>query len=176
MIDYKNLYKDDIEERLFDGFIRHQVVINCWRKENGEWMIKNVPFVDDWSEKDYQILLACLRRVLLSNGFVYGAFYQGKLKGFVSVDSEWFGTGREYLDLISLHVSEDMRRNGIGKALFLAAAEWAEKKGAEKLYISAHSAVESQAFYRAMGCVEAKVYNGKHVEEEPFDCQLEYRL
>jgi len=73
-------------------------------------------------------------------------------------------------------VSEDMRRGGIGKALFLAAAEWARKQGAKKLYISAHSAVESQAFYRAMGCVEAAEYHQKHVEAEPFDCQLEYVL
>ena len=45
-----------------------------------------------------------------------------------------------------------------------------------KLYISAHSAVESQAFYKAMGCVEAEVYHQGHVEEEPYDCQLECGL
>ena len=54
--------------------------------------------------------------------------------------------------------------------------EWAKQKGAKKLYISAHSAVESQAFYKSMGCVEAKVYNQKHVEDEPYDCQLECGL
>ena len=58
----------------------------------------------------------------------------------------------------------------------MAAKEWARKKGARKLYISAHSAVESQAFYRQMGCVEAELYNQSHVEKEPFDCQLEARL
>ena len=42
--------------------------------------------------------------------------------------------------------------------------------------ISAHSAVESQAFYKSMGCVEAEVYNQKHVEDEPYDCQLECGL
>ena len=42
-----------------------------------------------------------------------------------------------------------------------------------KLYISAHSAVESQAFYKALGCVEAQVYNKEHVEKEPYDCQME---
>ena len=51
-------------------------------------------------------------------------------------------------------------------------AEEGEKK-AKKLYISAHSAVESQAFYKAMGCVEAEEYNAEHVEKEPYDCQLE---
>ena len=69
-----------------------------------------------------------------------------------------------------------MRGKGIGKRLFLAAGKWAKEHGAEKLYISAHSAVETQGFYRAMGCVEAQEYNQTHVEAEPYDCQLEYSL
>lgn len=48
--------------------------------------------------------------------------------------------------------------------------------GAQALYISAHSSVESQAFYKAMGCVEAKEYQAFHVEKEPCDCQLERPL
>ena len=95
------------------------------------------------------------------------------MKGFVSVEPVLFGGAHRYLDLSSLHVSEEARKMGIGRALFLAAKEWAKEKGAKKLYISAHSAVESQAFYKAMGCVEAELYHKEHVEKEPFDCQLE---
>ena len=115
-------------------------------------------------------------KTIASDGFVYAAFYDGKLKGFVSVESEIFGGKQGYCDLSSIHISEDMRRKGIGRTLFLAAKEWAKQKGAKKLYISAHSAVESQAFYKSMGCVEAEVYNKKHVEDEPYDCQLECDL
>ena len=46
----------------------------------------------------------------------------------------------------------------------------------KKLYISAHSAVESQAFYKKMGCVEAEEYDPAHTAAEPCDCQLEYLL
>ena len=95
------------------------------------------------------------------------------MKGFASVEAALFGGEQGYLDLSSIHVSEDMRGMGIGRALFLAAKEWAAGRGAKKLYISAHSAVESQAFYRTMGCVEAREYQQKHVEAEPYDCQLE---
>ena len=69
-----------------------------------------------------------------------------------------------------------MRGKGIGKILFHEAGRWAKEHGAEKLYISAHSAVESQAFYRSLGCVEAQVYSQEAVEKEPYDCQLEYNL
>lgn len=176
MIQYRDLHADEICRDLFSGFIRRQKVTKCWRREDGEWVIKDVPFIDDWSEADYEILISCLRNTVAVGGFVHAVFCDGILKGFVSVEPDLFGGEQRYLDLSSIHISEDMRNRGIGTALFLAAKDWAKKKGAGKLYISAHSAVESQAFYRKMGCVEAKVYNQKHVSEEPYDCQLECEL
>lgn len=173
MIQYRSLETGEINRTLFRNFIRRQVVTKCWRRESGEWMIKDAPFIDDWSEDDYQILTDCLKRTLLEGGFVFGAFYNKHLKGFIAVTSGLFGGENKYLDLASIHVSEDMRGQGIGKALFLSAKDWARKNGAKKLYISAHSAIESQAFYRAMGCVEAVWYHPGHVEKEPYDCQLE---
>ncbi len=136
-------------------------------------MIKDAPFIDDWSEEDYQFLIECLKNTIITGGVVYAAFCNGVLKGFASVESGFFGKEEKYLDLTSLHVSEDMRSMGIGRELFMAACRWAKERGADKLYISGHSAVETQAFYKAMGCVEAKEYNQKHVEAEPYDCQLE---
>lgn len=173
MIKYRVLNAEELCRELFRDFIRHQTVTKCWRKENDSWIVKDAPFVDDWTEDDYQILISCLKNTILSGGFVYGAFCDGKLKGFVSAEPEIFGSEQKYCDLSSIHISKDMRKQGIGRTLFLAAKEWAKQKGAKKLYISAHSAVESQAFYKAMGCVEAKVYDQKHVEAEPYDCQLE---
>lgn len=176
MIQYRNPSLNEMRTELFDGFIRRQNVTKCWRKENGKWKIKDDPFIDDWSESDYQILVDCLRNTIITGGFVYAAFYNGILKGFTSVESVLFGGEQKYMDLSSIHVSEDMRNKGIGAELFLAAKEWAKDKGAKKLYISAHSAVESQAFYKKMGCVEAEVYDRKHVDKEPYDCQLECKL
>lgn len=173
MPEYKQLQEDEICIELFKDFIRHQVVTKCLRRENNIWIIKDDPFVDDWTEKDYGILVKCLKNTVATGGFVYAAFYNGCLKGFVSVEPGLSGGEQKYLDLSSIHVSEDMRGKGIGKKLFLAAKEWAKENGARKLYISAHSAVESQAFYKAMGCTEAEVYNAEHVRKEPYDCQLE---
>ncbi len=176
MIEYRILPEQEIDRGLFHTFIRRQVVDQCFRRENGVWVVRSDPFVDDWTEEDYRTLISCLQNTVRTGGFVLGAFLDGELKGFVSVESGSFGGENRYYDLSSLHVSEDVRRKGIGKALFLAAAEWAGKQGAKKLYISAHSAIESQAFYRSMGCVEAAAYNQKHVEAEPYDCQMEYVL
>lgn len=175
-MEYRSLQEKEIERKLFGDFIRRQVVTKCWRKEKGEWVIKDAPFIDDWTEQDYQVLIECLKGTVASGGLVYGAFYEGRLKGFIAVLPEIFGGENKYIDLAAIHVSQDMRGTGIGTVLFKEAKRWAKEKGAEKLYISAHSAVESQAFYKRMGCVEAAWYKKEHVEEEPFDCQLEVKL
>ena len=65
---------------------------------------------------------------------------------------------------------------GIGRELFRLACEQARIRGAQKLYLSAHSAEETQAFYRAMGCVEAAWYHPELVALEPCDCQMEFLL
>ena len=95
------------------------------------------------------------------------------LKGFASVEPGPLGKDGAYRDLSSLHVSQELRGRGIGRRLFKLAREFAREQGAQKLYISAHSAVETQAFYRAMGCTEAQEYDPAHAQKEPCDCQLE---
>lgn len=176
MIEYRFLEKQQLCRELFRNFIRRQVVELCLRREQGEWVVRPDPFVDDWSEEDYGFLIQCLRRTVDTGGCVIGAFSDGVLKGFVSVEAGLFGGENRYLDLSSLHVSADMRGKGLGRALLSKAAAWAAEQGAGKLYISAHSAVETQAFYRAMGCREAVLYHEGHVRSEPFDCQMEYVL
>lgn len=173
MINYRELNETEITAKLFSRFIRRQVVTDVWRRENGEWVIKSEPFIDDWSAEDFDFGIECLKHTVSSGGFVYGAFADGVLKGFVSVESELFGGENRYLDLSSIHVSEDMRGSGVGRVLFNSACRWAKAHGARKLYISSHSAVETQCFYKSMGCDEAVLYNKEHVEKEPFDVQLE---
>ena len=176
MVLYQEVCSEEIHRSLFQSFVRHQTVNLCVRREGDSWAVRPDPFIDDWSEEDYRVLIACLKNTVLTGGLVCGAFVNGSLKGFVSVESAPFGNHSRYFDLSSLHVSEDVRRMGIGRELFGIAADWARAHGAEKLYISAHSAVETQAFYRSLGCVEALEYNQAHVEAEPFDCQMEYDL
>ena len=136
-------------------------------------MVKDIAFTERWSDEDYQTLCGCLRNTLDTGGQVWGAFLEGKLKGFTSVEGGLLGSRNQYADLTSLHVSADCRGLGLGRRLFQLAMDFARQKGARALYISAHSSVESQAFYKAMGCVEAGEPLPAHVLAEPCDCQLE---
>ncbi len=104
---------------------------------------------------------------------VAGAFLDGKLKGIVAVSGAPMGSRGQYREIPFLQVSREIRGCGIGRRLFELAKDFAREKGTEKLYISSQPAVESQAFYRAMGCTEAEEYSPIHVQRGPFDCQIE---
>lgn len=176
MLCYRKLNINEINIDLFRTFQRRQIVTKCWRKEDDKWIIKEDSFIDDWGKDEYKELVRCLKNTIATGGLVYGAFIDGELKGFVSVGGTPIGSSGQYMDLSSIHVSQDARRQGIGRELFLAAKKFAKERKAKKLYISAHSAIESQSFYRSMGCTEAKEYHQGHVEKEPYDCQLECEL
>ena len=175
-MEYIELTSDEVTPALFSRFIRRQAVDLCRRKIDGRWRVVRDPFIDDWTGEDIERLVNDLRRTAESGGLVLGAFRDGAFKGFCCVDARPLGSRGQYLDLTHNHVSEDVRGRGVGRELFSRAKEWAREHGAKKLYISAHSALESQAFYAAMGCVEAEEYSPAHVEAEPCDCQMECRL
>lgn len=130
MITYRNLSENEISRDLFRNFIRHQVVTKCWRKYNGKWRIEDDPFIDEWTEDEYEELILNLQETVRSGGFVYAAFYDDQLKGFVSMESNLVGTSQQYADLTNIYVSEDMRKHGIGKALFDSAKAWAKAHSA----------------------------------------------
>ena len=80
MIHYRELREEEITRELFSNFIRHQNVTDCYRKENGSWIIKSAPFVDDWSEEDYRTLISCLQNTVRTGGYVNAAFSGEALK------------------------------------------------------------------------------------------------
>lgn len=125
MLTFRNLRPAEATPALFAGFIRRQVVVDCWRWENGGWTIRPDPFIDDWSAADIAALAAGLRRTLAAGGFVRAAFCGAQLKGFAAAAAQPCGAQGEYIDLLELHVSADWRGRGAGTALFAAAAAWA---------------------------------------------------
>lgn len=173
-ITYKKLSSDTISCNLLNDFNRYQEVKRCWRKENKQWVLKDIPFIDDWNPAEKHDVTMELLDCVNNNGFVFGAFLENKLIGFASLAANFFGHNNEYLEMPVIYVSSEHRGKGIGKTLFSLIVKSAISLGAKKIYISAHSAEESQAFYRAIGCVEAEEINQASVEKEPCDCQLEF--
>ena len=90
-MEYREIASGELDRALFRHFERRQEVTKCRRRENGVWVVRDAPFIDDWSEADYAFLVQCLQNTLATGGVVLGAFADGALKGFASVESAPLG-------------------------------------------------------------------------------------
>ena len=173
---YRRLDNTNFSGHSLDGFVRRQTVTECWRKTGSDWKLVPNAYEENWSlEQCREIAEDVVQHISLDQtGF--GAFDGGRIIGFAIVSHRIFGTASRYVQLVCFQISEEYRRQGIGRKLFSLACEEARQLGADKLYISAHSSKESQAAYRALGCSFAEEINEELAAAEPFDVQMEYRL
>ncbi|TCL43014.1 acetyltransferase (GNAT) family protein [Harryflintia acetispora] len=162
---------------LLQSFERYQQVTRVWRTVGGEQRIVDCPFTEHWSgeEKD-ELVINTLLPALQAGGALYVAYDGETVAGFALLEGVPAGSRGQYRILAELYTSYPYRGRGIGRRLFLRCAGRTREMGGQYLYISAHSAVESMAFYRAMGCVAAGEVNQRLAEKEPCDCQLECRI
>ncbi len=176
MIIYEKLSANNFSVLSLDGFVRRQEVRECWRRVEGQWKLLPIAYVEDWALAGRRRRAETILRSIQEGGLAYGAWDQGSLVGFARLDPARFGSENQYVDLAQFHVSLPYRGQGIGRRLFSMACAGARELGASRLYISAHSAREPMAAYRALGCVEAVEVNRILAEKEPCDVPLEYVL
>lgn len=173
---FRFLSPEECAPGLLDSFERFQRVTRCWRREGEHWVLKEAPFIDDWDAGEKREVVSLFRTLTGRGGAVYGAFHQGVLIAFGALDAILFGSRRQYLQLVLLHVSQRYRNRGIGTEIFFQLARTAHGLGAQKLYISTQSSLETQAFYKRLGCVHAQEVDSGLAQAEPRDIQLEYAL
>ena len=159
-----------------DNFVRRQDVKECWRRANGSLTLLPIAYIEDWTLEERRETAKEILKELENGGLAYGAFCGNEIVGFASLQAAFFGSHKQYMDLALFYVSEPFRQKGIGKELFHIACRGAREAGAQKLYISAHSAKDSMAAYYRLGCVEAAEINQAMAEKEPCDVQMEYVL
>lgn len=176
VIHYEILNSKNFNKHSLDHFVRYQKVKECWRNVDGQWKLVPIEFEENWSVEQCQKIVADVALHMEKDQTAIGVFDGEEVIGFITVSHNIFGNIAKYVELVCFQVSEPYRGMGIGKALFYQACEEARRLGADKLYISAHSSKESQAAYKALGCVHAKEINQKLAEKEPCDVQLEYVL
>ena len=176
MITYQPLTVKNFNLYSLDHFIRRQDVKECWRRVDGTLTLLPIAYIEDWNLTERRETAKEILEQLQSGGLAYGAFCSGEIVGFASLSAPFFGSQKQYMDLALFYVSEPFRQKGIGKELFQMACCGAKEAGAQKLYISAHSAKDSMAAYYQLGCVEAVEINQLLAEKEPCDVQMEYVL
>ncbi len=173
---YKRLDNHNFTGHSLDDFVRRQTVTACWRKISNDWKLVPNVYEENWSQVQCREIAEDVAHHINLDQTGFGAFDGERIIGFATVSHRIFGTAARSVQLVCLQVSEEYRRQGIGRKLFSLACEEARRLGADKLYISAHSSKESQAAYRALECSFAEEINEELAAAEPFDVQLEYRL
>lgn len=173
---YKKLSIEEIHDNFLSTFDRYQETHQVLVEYQDELIMKNDYFVDDWDHEKKSSVVHSLRYCIQTGGIVIGVYREHELMAFANVENVKFGTYSDYLELPYIHVSQESRGRGIGKRLFEICCEKAKQLGAEKLYIAAHPAVETQHFYKQVGCTLASEINPEILNKEPLDLQLEYIL
>lgn len=161
---------------MLDSFNDYQKVEQSWRKKDGQWILADTPFEEQWNKNEKQQVIVEIRECIDHGGRAVGAFNGEELVAWICVGKKLFGSSRQYANLDYMYVSYEYRNRGLGKALFQYAKEAAKELGAKKLYISGHSSKATQAFYRSVGCREAEEVDPELYKREPLDCHLEYVL
>ena len=166
MVKIELLTKENMTERALNDFCRTQSVKREYRLINNKYILVDCDWIMDWSLEKKQVVA----KSLLSNDYTaHGILKNGRIIGFVSVETALRG---EFLVLDMIQVSQSYRNKGLGRELFQIARTKAQEMGAKQLYISACSAEETIAFYKAMGCKLAKNPITSIVEDEPMDLQM----
>ncbi len=175
-VSYLKADEDNFNVCSLDNFILNQNVSSCWRLIDGSYKLTPVAYTEDWNLSEKRALAAKIIYYVKTGSVAFIAVNNGQTVGFALLNKSLFGSKSQYADLAEFYVSKPYRRKGIGKKLFHLCCVQAEKFGAEKLYISAHSAEESISAYKKYGCKLAEEPDKAHSLKEPFDLQLEFRL
>ncbi|NBD22253.1 GNAT family N-acetyltransferase [Paenibacillus glycinis] len=176
MLTLEVLRLDDVWTEMLDSFERFQKTTKVLFKDRDKWVEIEDSFEDNWSLERKREIVEHFTETIKNGGAVVIAKEGARLIGFAVIEAVPFGSRSIYRELSFLHVTCPARGRKAGKSLFLKAKEVAKSLGAEKLYIGAHPSVETQHFYRTMGCVHAAEINERIYQREVRDIQLEVAL
>ena len=177
---------EDLHVHMMDSFDRTQEITHVYRRRRPlpgyRIAALRKPKIEDWPAEGKEIFIrnwfirsVHMRQLYPGQPLTFGAFSEGQVRGFAFWDMH-NGKAEGYAILYRLFVSKELRRQGLGAQLFLLCAEAAKAAGAQTLYISAEYAVETIAFYRALGCVDAKIDLRREMHSPKTDIPLEYKL
>jgi predicted N-acetyltransferase YhbS len=156
---------------------RREVIENVYYLENGELVLKHEHYdMHGWPAGEPEHYTSILADCFDHGGHFWGAFSGELLIGAVVLENRFIGSAKDTLQMIFLHVSNNYRKQGLGKKLFLLAAEKALELEAKKLYISAISSENTINFYLNLGCVLATEIDAELYALEPEDIHLEFAL
>jgi predicted N-acetyltransferase YhbS len=154
---------------------RREIVQNIYILQDGKLILKPDCFdIQGWPPGEEELYTPLLLDCYDRDGTFWGAFENDVLIGVAILESKFIGSQLDMLQLKFLHVSRDLRKQGVGSRLFMMAVEKARALDAKKLYISATPSENTINYYLRLGCALAAEIDPELFELEPEDIHLEY--
>ena len=119
---YKRLDNHNFTGHSLDDFVRHQTVTECWRKINNDWKLVPNAYEEKWSLAQCREIAEDVVHHINLDQTGFGAFDGERIIGFATVSHRIFGAAARYVQLVCFQISEEYRRQGIGRKLFSMAA------------------------------------------------------
>ena len=166
MIKIELLSAENFRLDSLDNYLRKQDVKKVYRKQNGEYILVDCVYTEDW---DMEKRRSVAKDISSEDYITYLAIDNDEVVGFIGLKKDLI---EPYMILDLMQVSATYRGQGIGRKLFDVGKEEARKAGAEALYISACSSEETIAFYKAMGAKLTDCPIKEIAEDEPYDLQM----
>ncbi len=166
MIRIELLSTENFHLNSLDDYQRKQDVKKVYRKQDGEYILVDCAYTEDWDEEKK---LSVAKAISGDDYITYLALDEDRVVGFIGLLKQLEGP---YMILDMMQVSAECRGQGIGRRLFDKGKEEARKAGAAALYISACSSEETIAFYKAMGSRLTDFPIKRIAEGEPYDLQM----
>lgn len=156
---------------------RREVIHNTFHLVDGALELRPGYFnMQGWPPGDHDLSTRILRDCCDHGGWCYGLFDDTQLVGVAVLESRFIGQPADMLQLVFLHVSCDYRDQGLGRQLFMRAAEVARAQGARRMYISATPSEHTIHFYLGLGCMLSPRPAPALLALEPDDIHLEFAL
>ena len=166
MIRIELLSAENFKQDSLDNYPRKQDVKKVYRKHNGEYILEDCVYTEDWDMAERR----SIAKAISSDDYItYLAIENDEVVGFIGLKKTLV---EPYMILDMMQVSAACRGQGIGRKLFDMGKKEARKAGAEALFISACSSEETIAFYKAMGAELADCPIKEIAEAEPYDLQM----
>ena len=148
-----------------------------WQRGPNGWALTPQKCIKNWTEEDKAFLASYFQKKCMREGSIaYGAFCKEKLVAFSLLETRPLGEQYAYFNLLGLFVTRNVRGQGLGTQLFQKACIEARKLGAKRLFLCVNPAEDTVAFYRKMGCTEAKLLIENLMQEEPDAYYMEAEL
>ena len=166
MIRIELLSTENFKPDSLDNYQRKQDVKKVYRKHNGEYILVDCVYIEDWDMEKRRFVA---KDISSDDSIAYLAIENDEVVGFIGLKKDLV---ESYMILDMMHVPAACRGQGIGRRLFDVGKEEARKAGAKALYISACSSEETIAFYKAMGAELTDRPITEFAEAEPYDLQM----